>query len=75
MIKRENRRFSLTEAGEFFYRKAKKLIHNTDRIVARPELKEYLGSCERDLKVLNFKQLDYFLLNFGNIIISKKCIQ
>lgn len=35
LIKRENRRFSLTEAGEFFYRKAKKLLRDTDRIVAQ----------------------------------------
>lgn len=35
LIKHENRRFSLTEAGEFFYRKAKKLLRDTDRIVAQ----------------------------------------
>ncbi len=35
LIKRENRRFSLTEAGEFFYKKAKKLLRDTEKIVAQ----------------------------------------
>lgn len=35
LIKRENRRFHLTEAGEFFYKKSKKLLRDAEKIVAQ----------------------------------------
>ena len=35
LMKRENRRFTLTEAGEFFYKKARKLLHDADKLVAQ----------------------------------------